>query len=78
MEELLRATLENGEISGNLSKAYITLIPKDSGPQNNMKNYRPISLLNIEYKMITKALTNKVAPYLETLIHTDQAVAIKG
>ena len=78
MEELLRATLENGEISGNLSKAYITLIPKDSGPQNNMKNYRPISLLNIEYKMITKALTNKVTPYLETLIHTDQAVAIKG
>ena len=77
LEQLLVSSFEKEGISDNLNKAYITLIPKDSGPKNELKNYRPISLLNIEYKMITKALTNKASPFLNSIIDEDQACAIK-
>ena len=74
---MLKESFEKGGISDNLNKAYITLLPKDSGPPSEMKNYRPISLLNVEYKIITKALANKVAPFLGTIVNPDQAAAIK-
>lgn len=32
-------------------------------------NYRPISLLNVDYKILTKALTIKSEPFMYTLIH---------
>ena len=55
----------NGEgLSAELKQSHITLIPKDSGDPLSAKNYRPISLLNIEYKLITKVLANKVSPFL--------------
>ena len=43
-----------------------------------IKNYRPISLLNTDFKMLTKAIVNKISPFLEVLIHPDQAACIKG
>ena len=78
LEQLLVSSFEKEGISASLNKAFITIIPKDSGPKNELKNYRPISLLNIEYKMITKALTNKASPFLDSIIDKDQAVAIKN
>ena len=77
LEQLLASSFEKEGISDSLNKAFITIIPKDSGPKNELKNYRPISLLNIEYKMITKAFTNKASPFLDSIIDKDQAVAIK-
>ena len=45
-----------------------------------MKNYRPISLLNVDYKIISKAisLTNKLQPHMSKLIHADQQCSIVG
>ena len=68
----------NGEgLSAELKQSHITLIPKDSGDPLLTKNYRPISLLNIEYKLITKVLANKISPFLDSIVNSDQAAAIK-
>ena len=64
-------------LSAELKQSHITLIPKDSGDPLLTKNYRPISLLNIEYKLITKVLANKITPFLESIVNPDQAAAIK-
>ena len=42
-----------------------------------MKNYRPISLLNVEYKIITKTLVNKIMPFMESFVDPEQAAAIQ-
>ena len=52
--------------------SYITLLPKDSGSLLLPKNYRPISLLNTEYKVLTSMLAKRISPHLETLVHPDQ------
>ena len=62
----------------SLSLSYITLLPKDNPHKIQMKNYRPISLLNVEYKIISKAITNKLQPHMSKLIHADQECSIVG
>ena len=77
-ERFLTFLYKGNNLTNYFKLSYITVLPKDSGSLLEIKNYRPISLLNIEYKMITKAIVNKISPYLETLIHPDQAACIKG
>ena len=76
--EFLTLLYKGDNLNSLFKLSYITVLPKDSGSLLEIKNYRPISLLNIEYKMITKALVNKISPVLERLIHPDQAACIKG
>ena len=62
----------------SLSLSYITLLPKDNPDKTQMKNYRPISLLNVDYKIISKAINNKLQPHMSKLIHSDQQCSIVG
>ena len=48
------------------------------GERNNAANYRPITVLNTNYKTMTKALADKLAEVAPTLIHRDQAGFLKG
>ena len=41
-------------------------------------NWRPISLLNIDYKILTKALSKRIEKYLPKLINSDQTGFVKG
>ena len=43
-----------------------------------IENYRPITVLNAEYKIITTALMNKLSPVAPLLVHKSQAAFIKG
>ena len=76
--KLLDAVFSKGYLTKDFKLSYTVLLPKDSGSLLNVKNFRPISLLNISFKMITKALSNKIAPFIEDLVHPDQAAVIRG
>ena len=43
-----------------------------------LKNWRPISLLNIDYKILAHVLANRLKTVIKELIHTDQNGYIKG
>ena len=62
----------------SLSLSYITLLPKDNPDKTQMKNDRPISPLNVDYKIIRKAITNKLQLHMSKLIHADQQCSIAG
>lgn len=51
-----------------LNKTHIVLIPKISNPKNT-KDFRPISLHNMIFKIITKTITNKLKLILPNIIH---------
>ena len=40
--------------------------------RDQIKNYRPITLLNTDYKLLTKALSVNLASHIQSLIHPDQ------
>lgn len=50
----------------------------DKSQSNDMKFYSPISLLNIDYKIISKALSLRLSNVLPKIINPDQTFAIKG
>ena len=41
-----------------------------------LKNWRPISLLNTDYKIITKVLVNRVKPVMPMIIHPDECCSV--
>ena len=48
------------------------------GDKENIANYRPITVLNSDYKIFTKILSERLADVAPYLIHTDQAGFVKG
>ena len=51
-----------------------TLLYKAKGDLSDLANYRPLSLLNVDVKIFTKALTNRLKQVLPTIIHPTQTV----
>ena len=45
---------------------------------DNVANYRPITILNTDYKIFTKAIATRFAQVAPTIIHPDQAGFIRG
>ena len=58
-----------------LNKTLIDLIPKIQGPET-LGNYRPISLCNMVYKIITKVIMARIRPHLDSMISPYQAAFI--
>uniref|UniRef100_A0A670K5X3 Reverse transcriptase domain-containing protein n=1 Tax=Podarcis muralis TaxID=64176 RepID=A0A670K5X3_PODMU len=59
-------------------EAFITLIPKVETEKTQLKNYRPISLLNVDYKIFADILANRLKKVLNEVIHKDQAGFLPG
>ena len=48
------------------------MIPKSSGQLEELQHWRPITLLNVIYKILAKTLARRLQPYLPKLIHDSQ------
>ena len=56
----------------------ITLVPKGEENLSELKNWRPISVLNIDYEILSKVLAKRMEQHLPKLIHSDQTEFING
>jgi len=65
------------KISDYLNGTLITLIPKIQGPEM-LGNYRPISLCNTVYKVITKVVVARIRPFLDKLVSLLQSAFVPG
>ena len=59
-------------------KTFISLIYKEKGMTEDLKNWHPISLINCDLKLFTKILANRLQLVVHSLVHQDQAGFIKG
>ncbi|WVZ70244.1 hypothetical protein U9M48_018924 [Paspalum notatum var. saurae] len=60
-----------------LNKTYIALIPKGRDAKTP-QHYRPISLRNVIYKIISSSLAKRIKNHLPSYIHASQAAFIPG
>ena len=80
-KDLLNSYIEafqQGSLSISQRRGTITLIPKEEFNLTDLKNWRPITLLNIDYKIISKVLAKRVEQCLPKLIHSDQTGFVHG
>ena len=60
-----------------MNRTHIALIPTIHGPET-LGNYRPLSLCNVGYKVVTKIIVARLRPYLDKLISPLQAAFVPG
>ena len=72
------AAYKTGEMSISQRRGTITLIPKEDSNLLNLANWRPITLLNLDYKIASKAIAKRIEKVLTLLINPDQTGFIKG
>lgn len=70
--------LLHGELSVERRRGIINLIPKKDEDRRRVGNWRPITLLNIDYKILTKAMATRLQSVLPGIIHGDQTGFIPG
>ena len=71
-------SLQNGSMSASQRNGIITLLPKADKDPLLIKNYRPITLLTTDYKILAKCIANRLKRSLHYLIHPDQSGFMKG
>ena len=76
--DALNFSKEFGELSVSQKRGIIKLIPKKEADLNLLKNWRPITLLNFDYKLATKTIANRIKAVLPNIISNDQSGFIKG
>ena len=77
MCDLVLKFLNTGVLPDGLSETILTLIPKVLHPEN-ISQFRPISLSNVGYKLITKTLTNILKQLVPSLISHNQCSFVLG
>ena len=71
-------SFQNKELSLDQRRGILNIIPKKDKDIRYLKNWRPLSLLNTNYKIIAKVLASRMQRILHKIINNDQSGYIKG
>ena len=69
---------DTGILSISQKRGIITLVRKPNKDATSLENLRPISLLNVDYKILTKTIAKILGKVLPKIINPDQTSFIKG
>ena len=74
----LNYSYDVGELSNSQKKAIIILLEKKDKDKRHISNWRPISLINVDVKIGSKAIAKRLERALPSIIHFNQCAYVKG
>ena len=68
---------ESGKFVRSMNSTFIVLVPKKAGAEE-LKDFKPISLVNSLYKLISKVLANRIKKVMSQLVNKAQNAFVEG
>jgi len=78
LQRLFSLSFRNKKLPASMYSGVISLLYKGEKDKHDLSNWRPLTMLNIDYKILTKVLVNRLKDVLPTIVHKDQTCAVKG
>lgn len=66
------------EMSSSMYYGIISQLYKGKGDRTLKQNWRPLTMLNVDYKILAKVLLNRIKPIAEKLVHPNQNCSVPG
>ncbi|CAM5154726.1 unnamed protein product [Natator depressus] len=70
-------SLQGGVLPLSCRRAVLALLPK-KGDLRDLRNWRPVSLLSTDYKIVAKAISLRLGSVMADVIHPDQTYTVPG
>uniref|UniRef100_A0A6G5A9X6 Putative tick transposon n=1 Tax=Rhipicephalus microplus TaxID=6941 RepID=A0A6G5A9X6_RHIMP len=78
MSRVIRKCFQDITLPTSFHKGRITLVPKKDPMSTRPEDWRPITLLNVDYKLLANILVRRISPFLATLIAPHQVCSVPG
>ena len=75
--DALNLSFDYSLLSTSQRQVVITLVEKKGKDKRYLKNWRQISLINVDTKILSKSLALRIKKVLSSLIHSDQTAYVK-
>lgn len=75
---LFNCIYEKSMMSRSMRHGQITLVYKKKGDRKRLKNWRPINLLNVDYKILARIMSNRLKQVLPKIVSQEQTSCIIG
>ena len=72
-----KSAFDKGELGNSQKQAVIKLIEKKYKGKRLIQDWRPIFLFNVDLKILSKALANRIKKYLPFLISSNQTAYVE-
>lgn len=76
--QVIRRCFLDGVLCNSMKSSATRLIYKKHGDIKDLKNWRPLSLLNVNYKICSKAIALHLSAVLNSIVDPDQTFSISG
>ena len=76
--KLFQNIAEGGTLSNSFYEVTITLIPNPDKYATKKENYKLLTLMNIDAKLLKKILANRIQQHIKRITHHDQVEFIPG
>ena len=75
--EVFNSSYQDGFLPSSSCKGIITLLFK-KGDRVECKNWHPITLLNVDYKLCARTLAGRLLKVIHHMVHSDQTCGVPG